>query len=49
MESNFGLVILFAAVVVLLYLWSTINILKEYERGWFSASAAFCPRQRDRD
>ncbi len=33
MESNFGLVILFAAVIVLLYLWSTINILKEYERG----------------
>ncbi len=33
MESNFGLVILFAAAIILLYLWSTINILKEYERG----------------
>jgi len=34
MESaNFGLMILFGFVIVLLYLWSTINILKEYERG----------------
>ncbi len=31
--ENTGLVILFAIVVLLLYLWSTINILKEYERG----------------
>lgn len=31
MESNAGL--LFGVAVVLLYLWSTINILKEYERG----------------
>jgi regulator of protease activity HflC (stomatin/prohibitin superfamily) len=34
MESaNFGLMILFGFVIVLLYLWSTINVLKEYERG----------------
>jgi len=34
MESNnFGLMILFGFGIVLLYLWSTINILKEYERG----------------
>jgi regulator of protease activity HflC (stomatin/prohibitin superfamily) len=34
MESNnFGLMILFGCAIVLLYLWSTINILKEYERG----------------
>ena len=34
MEStNFGLVILFGFGIVLLYLWSTINILREYERG----------------
>jgi regulator of protease activity HflC (stomatin/prohibitin superfamily) len=34
MESaNFGLMVLFGFVIVLLYLWSTINILKEYERG----------------
>ncbi len=31
MESNAGL--LFGVAVVLLYLWSTINILREYERG----------------
>jgi regulator of protease activity HflC (stomatin/prohibitin superfamily) len=31
--ENPNLVVLFAVVVVLLYLWSTINILKEYERG----------------
>ena len=29
MESTW----LFGIVIVLLYLWSTINILKEYERG----------------
>ncbi len=33
METNAGLVFLFGAVIVLLYFWSTINILKEYERG----------------
>jgi len=28
-----GNTILFGIVIVVLYLWSTINILKEYERG----------------
>jgi regulator of protease activity HflC (stomatin/prohibitin superfamily) len=31
--ENPGLVMLFGVGIVLLYLWSTINILKEYERG----------------
>ncbi len=33
MESDLRLVVLFAVAVIVLYLLSTINILKEYERG----------------
>ena len=33
METNLGVVGLFAVGIVVLYFWSTINILKEYERG----------------
>ncbi len=33
MESSASLVLLFAVGIVVLYFWSTINILKEYERG----------------
>ena len=33
MESNVSLVLLFGVGILVLYFWSTINILKEYERG----------------
>jgi regulator of protease activity HflC (stomatin/prohibitin superfamily) len=33
MESNLGMVSFFGVAIVVLYFWSTINILKEYERG----------------
>ncbi|HYK89453.1 MAG TPA: slipin family protein [Acidobacteriota bacterium] len=33
MEANFGMIFMFGIIIVLLYLWSTVNILREYERG----------------